>query len=31
MVRDKLEEEERKHLDVNEHCLKMKKVMMEAA
>jgi len=31
MVRDKVEEKEWKHLDVNEHWHKMKKVMMEAA
>jgi len=31
MVRDKVEEEEWKHLDVNEHWHKMKKIMMETA
>jgi len=31
MVRDKVEEEEAKHLYVNEHWHKMKKIMMETA
>ena len=31
MVRDMVEEEEWKHLDVNEHWHKMKKIMMETA
>jgi len=31
MVRDKVEEEEWKHLDVNEHWHKMKKIMTEIA
>jgi len=31
MVRDKVEEEEWEHLDVNEHWHKMKKIMMETA
>ena len=31
MVRDKVEEEEWKHLDVNEHWHKMKKIMLEIA
>jgi len=31
MVRDKVEEEEWKHLDVSEHWHKMKKIMMETA
>jgi len=31
MVRDKVEEDERKHLDVNEHWHKMKKIMVETA
>ena len=31
MVRDKVEEEEWKHLDVNEHWHKMKKIMMETS
>jgi len=31
MVRDKAEEEEWKHLDVNEHWHKVKKIMMETA
>ena len=31
MVRDKVEEEEWKHVDVNEHWHKMKKIMMETA
>jgi len=31
MVRDKVEQEEWKHLDVNEHWRKMKKIMMETA
>jgi len=29
MVRDKIEEENWKHLDINEHWHKMKKIMME--
>jgi len=31
VVRDKVEEEEWKHLDVNEHWHKLKKIMMETA
>jgi len=31
MVRDKVDEEEWKHLDVNEHWNKMKKIVMETA
>ena len=31
MVRDKVEEEEWKHMDVNEHWHKVKKIMMETA
>jgi len=31
MVRDKVEEDEWKHLDVNEHWHKMKKIMMKTA
>jgi len=31
MVRDKVEEEEWKHLDVNEYWYKMKKIVMESA
>ena len=31
MVRDEVEEEEWKHLDLNEHWYKMKKIMMETA
>jgi len=31
MVRDKVEEEQWQHLDVNEHWHKMKKIMMETA
>ena len=31
MVRDKVEQEDWKHLDVNEHWHKMKKMMMETA
>jgi len=31
MVRDKVDEEECKHLDVNEHWHKMKKIMIETA
>ena len=31
MVRDKVEEEEWKHLDVNEYWYKMKTIMMESA
>jgi len=31
MVRDKIEQDEWKHLDVNEHWHRMKKTMMETA
>jgi len=31
MVKDKVEQEEWKHLDVNEHWHKMEKIMMETA